>query len=231
MGMPNNPTLPLQKKQLNALIFDGFRSKSSDIDILDLGCGSGEVTNVVLLKNPFISKLRLNITGLDISNSTVQAYIENTGQNAVVGNVGNLPFLNDSFDIVILDDVIEHLEDTDACIAELHRVLRPHGILLLSTPNLAAWFNRIFLLFGIQPIFSEVSFLNIFGRPGSDVVGHLRLFTPRALKAFLVFHNFKIIKFDFSTFSSLPKFLKPIDRLFCFSKSLGANQVIVCEKL
>lgn len=49
---------------------------------------------------------------------------------------------------------------------------------MLSTPNLAAWYNRALLLAGVQPVFSEVSLRAIHGRPGTEVVGHLRLYTP-----------------------------------------------------
>jgi hypothetical protein len=61
--------------------------------------------------------------------------------------------------------------------ARARRVLRPGGVLLLSTPNLAAWFNRSLVLLGVQPVFSEVSLRRVYGRPGREVAGHLRLFT------------------------------------------------------
>ena len=91
---------------------------------------------------------------------------------------------------MIMSELIEHLVDTDAAVEEARRVLRPGGILLLSTPNLAAWFNRGLLGLGIQPVFSEVSLRGIYGRPGHEVVGHLRLFTRRALVEFLTARGF-----------------------------------------
>ena len=67
---------------------------------------------------------------------------------------------------MIMSELIEHLVDTDSAVDEVRRVLRPGGVLLLSTPNLAAWFNRGLVGLGIQPVFSEVSLRGIYGRPG-----------------------------------------------------------------
>ena len=92
-----------------------------------------------------------------------------------------LPVADGAADVVIMSELIEHLVDPDGAVAEARRVLRPGGSLLLSTPNLAAWYNRGLLAAGIQPVFSEVSLRGVFGRPGRVVAGHLRLFTRRAL--------------------------------------------------
>jgi SAM-dependent methyltransferase len=61
------------------------------------------------------------------------------------------PIENDFFDIVIAGDLIEHLVDTDAFLIELHRILKPDGYLLITTPNLAWWWSRFRFLFGKVP--------------------------------------------------------------------------------
>lgn len=61
-----------------------------------------------------------------------------------------LPFPDGAFDVVVSDDLIEHLVETDSYAREIHRVLTPTGWLFLSTPNLAAWFNRLGLFAGVQ---------------------------------------------------------------------------------
>ena len=53
--------------------------------------------------------------------------------------------------------MIEHLYNPDHMLEECRRVLKPGGLLIISTPNLQAWYNRILFLFGVQPIFYEVS--------------------------------------------------------------------------
>jgi len=56
-----------------------------------------------------------------------------------------------SFDVVLAPDIIEHLVDTEFFLSELHRICKPDGYLVLSTPNLAFWLNRVRLLLGRVP--------------------------------------------------------------------------------
>jgi hypothetical protein len=86
---------------------------------------------------------------------------------------------------------------------------------LLSTPNLAAWYNRGLLAFGIQPVFSEVSLRGVFGRPGRVVAGHLRLFTRRALTEFLTASGFRCVTVTGARYHDVPRPLGPLDRAFC----------------
>ncbi|NEE21973.1 class I SAM-dependent methyltransferase, partial [Streptomyces sp. SID7499] len=69
---------------------------------------------------------------------------------------GGLPLADGCADAVLFSEILEHLVDPDQALDELRRVLRPGGHLMLSTPNLAAWYNRALLLAGVQPVFSEV---------------------------------------------------------------------------
>jgi SAM-dependent methyltransferase len=141
-----------------------------------------------------------------------------------------LPFPDKSFDIIMIDEVIEHLVDTDSIMEEIHRVLTDQGQLLISTPNLASWFNRIALLFGIQPAFSEVSFKKVYGRPGSGIVGHLRLFTKRALTAFVEdngFHNATTVGVPFP---ELPRFIRPFDTFLSRFPSIAGGLVMRADK-
>jgi 2-polyprenyl-3-methyl-5-hydroxy-6-metoxy-1,4-benzoquinol methylase len=125
-------------------------------------------------------------------------------------------------DVVIMSELIEHLVDTDAALAEAGRVLVPGGRLLLSTPNLAAWYNRVLLAFGIQPAFTEVSLHAIYGRPGCDVVGHLRIFTRRALQEILAAAGFVEIDITGAPYQDVPRPFRPLDRLLCRTPSLSS---------
>ena len=113
-----------------------------------------------------------------------------------------------------MSELIEHLVDPDGAVAEARRVLRPGGSLLLSTPNLAAWYNRGLLAVGVQPIFSEVSLRGVYGRPGAWW-RHLRLFTRRALTEFLTASGFRCVTVTGARYHDMPRPLAPLDRAFC----------------
>jgi uncharacterized protein YbaR (Trm112 family) len=139
---------------------------------------------------------------------------------------GGLPLPDEAVDVVVFSEVIEHLVDTDAALDELVRVLRPGGSLLLSTPNLAAWFNRGLLLAGVQPVFTEVSLQRIYGRPGHEVVGHLRVFTRAALLGLLRGHELDIVAVRGAAYHDTPRLLRPLDRLLQHVPEVAADLIV-----
>jgi SAM-dependent methyltransferase len=62
------------------------------------------------------------------------------------------PAADGSYDVVIAADIIEHLIDTDMFMSEMHRIIAPGGSLIVSTPNLASWYNRVRLIRGLVPV-------------------------------------------------------------------------------
>jgi 2-polyprenyl-3-methyl-5-hydroxy-6-metoxy-1,4-benzoquinol methylase len=141
-----------------------------------------------------------------------------------------LPIASETVDVVVLTQVIEHVADTDGLIEEIMRILKPGGTLLLSTPNLGAWFNRIMLLFGMQPVFTEVSFKGVFGRPGKVLAGHLRLFTSRALIEFLTFHGLVEIDVRGATYHDVPRGGRWIDRTLRRYPTVAAQLLVAAKK-
>jgi len=191
--------------------------------MLDVGCGDGS----------FIRQFqdKCQIFGLDRSKKAIEK-VNELGLNGIKLNISSekFPFENEYFEIVYMGDVIEHLLNPDFAIMEIKRVLKPEGFLILSTPNLACWYNRLLLLFGIQPMFTEVSSIGVFGRSGTLPVGHLRLFTLRALRAFLSFHGFKILREIGSPFDELPVFMRRLDRIFCKIPSISSIIIVLAQK-
>jgi len=102
--------------------------------VLDAGCGEGTLVDEYAD--------RLTIEGVD-------AHYSSTRVRA--GSVTALPYADGTFDRALCLDVLEHLpyDQQPLALAELHRVLRPAGELLISVPNLAHLQSRIhFLLLG-----------------------------------------------------------------------------------
>ncbi|WP_328550495.1 class I SAM-dependent methyltransferase [Streptomyces sp. NBC_00366] len=186
--------------------------------VLDLGCGDGTAAATAA---PLLSGHR--IVGVDWSQDALtraRTHLSYPVRGELGG--GGLPFRTACADAVLFSEVIEHLVDPDAALDEIRRVLRPGGHLLLSTPNLAAWYNRALLLAGVQPVFSEVSLRAIHGRPGREVVGHLRLYTARALREFVAASGFEIVEMQGAPFHGVPRTLRPLDRLACARPSVAS---------
>ncbi len=186
--------------------------------VLDIGCGDGTAAATAA---PFLAGHR--IVGVDWSQDALRR-ARTRLPYAVRGELsdGGLPFATAGADAVLFSEVVEHLVDPDGALDEIRRVLRPGGHLMLSTPNLAAWYNRALLLTGVQPVFSEVSLRAIHGRPGTEVVGHLRLYTARALRDFVVASGFEVVRLRGAPFHGVPRVLRPLDRLACAAPSAAS---------
>jgi SAM-dependent methyltransferase len=193
--------------------------------ILDVGCGDGLATGVAAARNR-----GHRFVGLDWSARSL-GQARDRGLTVLRAGLGtSLPIRSDSVDVVIMSEVIEHLVDTDSAVEETHRVLKPGGSLLLSTPNLAAWYNRGLLALGIQPVFSEVSLRSVFGRPGSQVAGHLHMFTRRALTEILAAYGLETVRVRGARYHDVPAGLRPLDGLFCHWPSAASILLVQARK-
>jgi SAM-dependent methyltransferase len=101
--------------------------------VLDAACGSGWGT-VELTRNAAA-------VGVDISPAAIGAARETFGELADFreGDLRNLPFDDAEFDCAVCFEALDHLEKPEQAIAELHRVLRPGGALLVSTVDPEAY--------------------------------------------------------------------------------------------
>lgn len=99
--------------------------------ILDAGCGVG-------YGSYFLSQISHHVVGIDISLEAITyATSKYHKQNLhfLIADVTNLPFGNESFDVVCSFEVIEHIQDYRKYLHEITRVLMSDGFLILSTPN------------------------------------------------------------------------------------------------
>lgn len=104
-----------------------------DIDIkgkkvLEIGCGTGSFSDVIVRKGA-------ELTVVDIGQNLVHSVEEKTGCKGVVADACNTPFKNDTFDIVISSECIEHTTEPLKAIAEMCRVCDNEGFVCLTTPN------------------------------------------------------------------------------------------------
>jgi SAM-dependent methyltransferase len=147
--------------------------------LLDIGCSNGEWALRWKARG-------WETTGLDINRDNV-ALARNAGIEARLCDLNRdpLPFCDAEFDLIFAGEVIEHLVDTDGFLDEVRRCTKPGGHLLLTTPNLASFENRIRLLLGVYP-----KWLNY----NLSESGHVRGYTPTVLKRQLAAHGFRVLR-------------------------------------
>jgi methionine biosynthesis protein MetW len=206
--------------------------------LLDVGCGGGAFT--VLLKQAINAK---EVFGIDIAEEAVTV-AQGRGIKAIQVDIDErpLPFDDAYFDVVYCGEIIEHLFNPDHLLEEVHRVLKPKGTALISTPNLAGWPNGIALLFGYQPYptavspkYESVGKLLIKGTEGQW--GHIRVFTAKAFKELLRLHHFEIKRLvgcPVLINSPLPPVLSTIitgvDKVMSKFPSLSTRLIAIVEK-
>lgn len=161
-------------------------------EILEIGCGNGVFAKKIL------SRFHLGrIYGIDISSDAINSAC-NYGIIGKCVNVDaqDLPFEDNYFNTVICGDLIEHLISPDHLLEEAYRILKAGGYILITTPNLASWYNRLLLLFGQQPYFTDISTRYPVNGPFISILpgNHLRLYTLPSLKFLLQKYNFRIAK-------------------------------------
>lgn len=111
--------------------------------ILDVGCGAGYFLCLIYEKYRRHGFTPMT-AGVDISTYQL-SYMARRMQKekildaiAVYGNGEYLPFADESFDIITCSEVLEHIRNPIRALSEMHRVLKPAGLLLLSTPSMLA---------------------------------------------------------------------------------------------
>ena len=97
-------------------------------EVLDFGAGTGELTARLAA-----SGLMLRLTAIDLLPPPSEKGQDVTWIQADLN--GPVPLPAESFDAIVSAEVIEHLENPRAVFREFHRLLKPRGHLLLTTPN------------------------------------------------------------------------------------------------
>ena len=149
-----------------------------NLKILDAGCGIGNLIKR-LLEDGF-----KNITGLDMEDSLK---IKNP---FIKADLNKELMLNEKFDVIICQEVIEHLENPRHLLRELKKILRKDGIMILTTPNIFYWKARIYYpLKGIIWGFREEDY---------KVSGHITPITKYDFKRICNEENLRLIQITYN---------------------------------
>ena len=175
--------------------------------MLDVGCGEGRHIFGMMQQNPLMQCI-----GLDMDKRSLEkaeegyAYFKTLSQAGVdflIGSAYSIPLPNNSVDIVICSEVLEHLHEYNDAINEIHRVLKPGGKFYASVP--ASWPEKI--CWALSKDYQN--------QPG----GHLRIFNQKTL-----IEEIKLSGFNFLSSEKFHSIHSPYWWLRClFWKSQDSN--------
>jgi len=143
------------------------------MSLLDVGCSSGSSLQVALDFGFGMVK------GIEPAQAPAETAISN-GFDVTVGFLEDARYEDSCFDVILLFEVIEHLPEPLPFIKEIRRILKPGGILLLSTGNALSWTAAIL---GAQWTFFSMQ----------EHGGHISFFSPRSIRKLAELTNFKLL--------------------------------------
>jgi 2-polyprenyl-3-methyl-5-hydroxy-6-metoxy-1,4-benzoquinol methylase len=103
--------------------------------LLDVGCSNGQFMY-------HASHAGFQVQGVELNPGTARIAKAN-GLTVSVGTLAEAQFAAGSFDVITLNDVIEHVPNPRSLLGECRRLLQPKGILVIGTPNLDCLFNKL----------------------------------------------------------------------------------------
>ena len=151
------------------MLFKTYKITKDHTHILDFGCNTGF----------FVGKLQergFDITGVDMSSDAIAFGTKRGVKGLVVGKTP-VPFPDNSFDVFLALDVIEHIKDDDEAMKDLFRVLKPAGQAFIMVP-------AFMFMWGLQ----------------DEVAHHFRRYSKKELIDLALRNGFKIERISYFNF-------------------------------
>jgi SAM-dependent methyltransferase len=143
--------------------------------ILDVGCGIGTYVSRFQAFSP-------DAYGVDIDPEKVEI-AQRTLPNISWAPAEELPFEDNSFDVIMLHEVIEHVEDDGQAIREAVRCVRPGGEIIIFAPNRMYPFETHGFYVGNRFVFRLLPFINYTPDPVRNIFcHHVRIYTRRGIE-------------------------------------------------
>ena len=170
-GLFGKLTRVLRKREASGL----KRALRPGAEVLEVGCAAGDLL-VPLREAGF------RVTGVELSEHAASAARTRHGLEVYTGTIASAALAERSFDAVIMRSVIEHVPDPKGDLEKAAELLRPGGLLVLRTDNVASSDARLFRALWY----------------GFDFPRHLTLFSPQTLTAFVQSAGLEVTRVRFS---------------------------------
>lgn len=193
--------------------------KNNKAVMLDLGCYDGILTTK--LANKLNTK---NVYGAEISNEQIKIAKKKGIKVKKFDLNTKFNFPDNFFDVVIANQVIEHLYNSENFLSEIFRVLKPKGYAIISTENASSWINIFASIMGWQ-IFSLTNISNRILGVGNPIalhrgervtdknMNHIRVYNWTGLKELLEIQGFKVKKVKGAGYYPFPAVIGNLDKL------------------
>lgn len=143
----------ISKRNIITSIIIKYQPTKRNLRILDIGCGTGFILEG--LKNVG------SLYGIDIDSRTVKICNEKGLTGVIKGNILKIPYNDNTFDIVITIDVLEHIDNDIKAVSECFRVLKKQGILIIHVPSDMIPWSRLDKDFGHKRRYNKSDLTNL----------------------------------------------------------------------
>ncbi len=157
-----------------------YSDKSNPLEkkLLDLGCGSG-----YFLK--FAQQKGWKVQGVEMSSYAAEI-ARNQGLNISTGSIAEVNFPDETFTVITMFNVLEHMVDLNGVMEKVYRWLKPDGLLVIEVPNVESLQRKMFKGNWVH----------------WDVPRHIFHFSPKTIRNLMQKHNLKMIREYSLPFSS-----------------------------
>ncbi len=192
--------------------------------VLEIGSAPYHVTCI-------LKKIHDDVTGVDIDPVRHEKFILDNNLNIIKCNIEteSIPLPDNTYHYILFNEVFEHMRmNPIETLKEIHRVLHPDGVLVLTTPNLYAIQNIVNLLLGkgFDNPYEEFQKLESLGQ-----MGHVREYSVPQIKTFLANTGFKSVLVQRNSYTPLKGYLYPFNLVRTLFPRYHTFQMHICKKV
>ena len=178
------------------------------LKVLDVGCATGYLGAKLKSMDNYVIGIDISAPAIKQAKKVLdQAYCFNLETTTIPGK--------QKFDLIIISEVIEHLFQPHQVIKKLVTRLKPHGRIIITTPNISYWINRLTFLLG------KFAYTN----QGMFDDSHIHFFNYPSLQTLLKNNNLSMVQENHVTFPyTFKSFLKYFPNLFAYQLIISAGK-------